>query len=156
MTAADLPAVGRFAGRLLRMHHDWDRARFLQPADPERGYVHYFTTQLASPDAILLVAEDDAGLLGYVFARMEPRNFDELLDPCTKLHDIFVDDRARKNGVGEALLRATFREAARRGAPRVLLLTAAQNEAGQRLFKKVGFRTTMLEMTCELDASQGD
>jgi ribosomal protein S18 acetylase RimI-like enzyme len=35
------------------------------------------------------------------------------------------------------------------GAPRVLLHTAVQNEQAQALFSKLGFRSTMLEMTRE-------
>ena len=150
MTAADLPQVGMLAGKLVRMHHAFDPQRFLRPVDPERGYARWFATQLDAPDVILLVAEDDQGVAGYVYARMEPRSYNELLDACAKLHDIYVDERARGRGVGEALCRETFARAAEKGAPRVVLLTAAQNEQAQRLFKRVGFRTTMLEMTCEL------
>ena len=38
----------------------------------------------------------------------------------------------------------------RRGAPRVVLWTAEQNDAAQRLFDRLGFRRTMIEMTREL------
>jgi GNAT superfamily N-acetyltransferase len=37
-----------------------------------------------------------------------------------------------------------------RGMPRVLLWTAESNAAAQRVFSRVGFRTTMVEMTREL------
>ena len=37
------------------------------------------------------------------------------------------------------------------GAPRVILWTAAPNEAAQRLFRRLGFRETMIEMTKELE-----
>jgi RimJ/RimL family protein N-acetyltransferase len=37
-----------------------------------------------------------------------------------------------------------------RGAPRVILWTATQNEAAQALFQRLGFRKTMTEMTLEL------
>jgi len=152
MTAADLPEVGALAGRLVRLHYAFDPKRFLKPNDPERGYQRWFATQLDSDDVVLLVAQDaELGVVGYVYAAMEERNYNDLLDACTKLHDILVDERVRRRGVGEALLRETFRIAKEKGAPRVVLLTAAQNEEAQRLFKKVGFRTTMLEMTHELD-----
>jgi len=153
MTLADLPAVGVLAGRLVRAHHDYDPQRFMKPVDPERGYARWFATQLEENDTILLVAEDDEGIVGYVYARMEPRSYNDLLDACTKLHDIYVDERVRRRGVGEALLRETFRRAKEKGAPRVVLLTASQNEGAHRLFRRVGFRTTMLEMTCELDGA---
>lgn len=150
MATADLPEVGVLAGRLVRMHHAYDPNRFLRPVDPERGYARWFATQLESDEVILLVAEDEQGIVGYVYARMEPRSYNELLDACVKLHDIYVDERARRSGVGEALLRETFRRATEKGAPRIVLLTATQNEQAQRLFKRAGFRTTMLEMTKEL------
>ncbi len=35
------------------------------------------------------------------------------------------------------------------GAPRVILMTTALNKAAQRLFDRLGFRTTMFEMTRE-------
>jgi ribosomal protein S18 acetylase RimI-like enzyme len=140
----------------------------LKPVDPERGYARWFATQLDEEDMLLLVAEvcgsgpstggageeedesSESGVVGYVYAKMEPRSYNELLDACTKLHDIYVDERARGKGVGALLLRETFRRAAEKGAPRIVLLTAAQNEAAQRLFKRAGFRTTMLELTREL------
>jgi ribosomal protein S18 acetylase RimI-like enzyme len=37
-----------------------------------------------------------------------------------------------------------------RGAPSVLLWTAAPNEPAQRLFERLGFRRTMIEMTKDL------
>ena len=46
MATADLAAVGVLAGKLVRMHHDWDRLRFLTPVDPEKGYQRWFGTQL--------------------------------------------------------------------------------------------------------------
>jgi ribosomal protein S18 acetylase RimI-like enzyme len=150
MQKADLPAVGLLAGRLVRAHHEYDPLRFIKPVDPERGYVRWFETQLEVDEAILLVAEDEDGIVGYVYARMEPRSYNELLDACTKLHDIFVAERGRRRGVGEALLRETFRRAKAKGAPRVVLLTASQNTGAHRLFHRMGFRTTMLEMTAEL------
>ena len=153
MGKADLPAVGVLAGKLVRMHHDWDRLRFLTPVDPEKGYQRWFGTQLEKEDTILLVAEDSEGVVGYVYARMEARSYNELLDACAKLHDILVADRARGRGIGEALVKETFARARAKGAPRVVLLTASQNEGARRLFERCGFRTTMLEMTAELDGT---
>jgi ribosomal protein S18 acetylase RimI-like enzyme len=153
MRSEDLAQVGVLAGRLVRMHHGFDPKRFLLLENPERGYARWLGTQLDVKDAILLVAEDEHGVAGYVYARMEPRSYNDLLDAHTKLHDIYVDERARRRGVGDALLRETFRRAAEEGAPRVVLMSAAQNEAAQRLFSRAGFRTTMIEMTRELAES---
>lgn len=152
MVEADLPAVSRLAGKLVRLHHAFDPRRFLDLPNPETGYARYFGSELRNPDVALTVAEVDGDIVGYAYGRMEPRSYNELLDACGKLHDIYVDEGARHGGVGEKLVRATIDRLTERGAPRVVLLTAVQNEAAQRLFARMGFRTTMLEMTRERDA----
>lgn len=150
MKSADLPAVGRLAGKLVRMHHDLDPRRFIHLASPESGYARYLGGELANDRVVLLVAErTPEDVVGYAYGRMEPRSYDDLLEACGKLHDIYVEDSARGHGLGEALLNEMIRRLTDKGAPRVLLLTAVQNEAAQRLFQKLGFRTTMLEMTRE-------
>jgi ribosomal protein S18 acetylase RimI-like enzyme len=164
MTAADLPAAARLAGQLVRMHYELDPLRYLHLPNPEAGYERYFAGELKSDRVVLLVAErtsrgDAQGgeaqggeaIVGYAYGRLEPRSYNELLDTCGKLHDVLVDESARGHGLGEALVTEMVRRLTALGAPRVVLLTAVQNEAAQRLFKKLGFRTTMLEMTREAD-----
>jgi ribosomal protein S18 acetylase RimI-like enzyme len=48
------------------------------------------------------------------------------------------------------LVDATLEALKKKGAPRVVLSTAEQNAAAQRLFDRAGFRRTMIEMTREL------
>jgi ribosomal protein S18 acetylase RimI-like enzyme len=151
MEAGDLDAVGKLAGRLVRLHHAFDPERFLDLPNPEAGYARYFASQLRSEDAVLLVAERERTIVAYVYACMEPRSYNELLDACGKIHDVYVDEGERRTGVGERILREAMRRLRDKGAPRIVLLTAVQNEGAQRLFGRLGFRTTMLEMTAELD-----
>lgn len=160
MTSADVAEVGRLAGELVRMHHDLDPRRFLALKDPEAGYARFLRGELANDDVVLLVADRSprggagaGSVVGYAYGRLEPRSYNELLDACGKLHDVYVDERARGRGIGEALVREVVRRLTDKGAPRVLLLTAVQNAAAHRIFEKLGFVTTMLEMTREADAN---
>ena len=149
----DLPALGRLGAHLLRTHHAFDPARFMAPgADPEGGYAWFLGTQLAEPDAVVLVAEAVAGdIVGYVYAGLEPQSWKELREPAGFVHDIVVDEAARHRGIAEALMKAAMDWLRDRGAPRVLLWTAPQNVAAQRVFERLGFRRTMMEMTRELE-----
>ena len=156
MTTADLPAAARLAGKLVRMHYELDPLRYLHLPSPEAGYARYFAGELKSDRVVLLVAERTGGdpgdaIVGYAYGRMEPRSYNELLDTCGKLHDVLVDESARGHGLGEQLVSEVVRRLTERGVPRGVLLTAVQNEAAQHLFKKLGFRTTMLEMTREAE-----
>lgn len=147
----DLDAVGRLGANLLRQHHRYDPARFIAPgADPEAGYAWFLSTQLAEPDVLLLVGELDGAVAAYLYAAIEPRSWKELRDEAGFIHDVVVDERFRGQGMGRALMQAAADWFASRGMPRIVLWSAHRNEAAQRLFARLGFRPTMLEMTCEL------
>jgi ribosomal protein S18 acetylase RimI-like enzyme len=63
---------------------------------------------------------------------------------------VVVDEGGRRAGVATALLEAATEWLRVHGAPRVVLWTAQRNEGAQRLFERLGFRRTMVEMTREL------
>jgi ribosomal protein S18 acetylase RimI-like enzyme len=165
---ADLPAVSRLAAELVRQHHALDAARFMLVEPIAEGYRRFFTGELRRKGALILVAEEDdapaaAGqgegtgpILGYAYATLEPRNWNDLLDAAGKLNDIYVDGRARRRGVGRALARAVLDQLAARGAPRVVLMSAWRNPEAHTFFEALGFRRTMLEMTAELPCSPGE
>jgi ribosomal protein S18 acetylase RimI-like enzyme len=151
-TAADIPAIGRLGALLVRTHHDFDAKRFIAATShTERGYGSYLGTQLETPDVVVLVAERDGAVVGYTYAGLEGHDYMALRGPAGALYDIVVDPAHRGTGIGRMLLDATLAALAARGAPRVLLSTAEQNEPAQHLFARAGFRRTMIEMTRELD-----
>lgn len=147
---ADLPVLGRLGALLVRLHHEFDPARFIA-ATPrtDGGYASWLGTQLAASDVVVLVAERDGAVLGYTYAGIEGADYMALRGPAGVLHDIVVDPVHRGQGVGRLLLDATVAALTARGAPRVVLSTAARNESAHRLFESAGFRRTMIEMTRE-------
>ena len=148
---SDVPALGRMGAALLRVHHDFDRQRFIAPgSDPEGAYAAFLRAQLEDPDALVLVAERGGEALGYVYAAVEPPSWKELRALAGYVHDVYVDDRVRGTGVATALLEAAVGWCAARGLPRILLWTATPNEPARRLFARLGFRSTMIEMTRDL------
>jgi ribosomal protein S18 acetylase RimI-like enzyme len=152
-TSADLPVIGRLGTLLVRVHYDFDRQRFIRPtAATPSGYAGFLGSQLDDPEVAVLVAERGGEVIGYSYSAMEGRDYMSLRGSAGVLHDIIVDPEARRAGVGRALLEATLAFLKSRGAPRVVLSTAAKNEAAQRLFASAGFRETMIEMTRELDS----
>ena len=152
-TPADLPTVGRLGALLVRTHHAFDRRRFLAPTPrTEQGYASFLGTQLADPEAVLLVAEQDGQVVGYAYAGIEGHDWMSLRGPAGVLHDLLVDPDHRGKGVGAMLLQAMLTRLQERGASQVVLSTAERNEGAQRLFARAGFRRTMIEMTRDLAA----
>ena len=151
-TSADLPRIGRLGALLVDEHHDFDSRRFLAASNrTPAGYASFLGTQLEDPDVAVLVADDDGDVIGYAYAAVEGYDYMALRGPAGVLHDVIVDPEHRRRGVGRLLLDAALAYLKSRGAPRVVLSTAEQNEPAQRLFGSAGFRRTMIEMTRELD-----
>jgi len=151
-TAADLTAIGRLGALLVRTHHDFDPERFMAAtARTEKSYGLFLGTQLAEPNIIILVAERDGEVIGYMYAGMEGNDYMSLRGPAGVVYDLVVDPAHRRQGVGRMLLDATLEVLKARGAPRVVLSTAERNAPAQHLFDRTGFRRTMIEMTRELN-----
>ena len=151
-TQSDLPALGRLGALLMRMHYGFDQKRFLEPGDnPEDGYARFLGERLKDDiNVVILVAEQQGDVIGYVYAGLEPISWKELRAACGFIHDIVVEERGRRSGVATSLIEAAIAWLEERAAPRVVLWTAEQNDAAQRLFARLGFRRTMIEMTREL------
>ena len=149
--ARDLPVLGRLGALLMRTHYDFDPQRFMEPGtDPAGGYAWFLGKQLKDDDAVIFVAEQDGAVIGYVYAALEPVSWKDLRDACGFIHDILVEEQGRRSGTATALMEAAMGWLREHGAPRVILGTAERNEGAQRLFAKLGFRRTMVEMTREL------
>jgi ribosomal protein S18 acetylase RimI-like enzyme len=148
----DLEAVGRLGAMLIRTHYAFDHDRFLAPVEgTEKAYASFLGHALDSRDACVFVAERDGVIVGYVFAALEPLNWKELRGPSGFIHDVAVAEEARRSGIGTKLIEAAVAWLREHGAPRVILGTAAHNTIARSLFRQLGFRETMIEMTMELD-----
>src|SRR5438477_2853132 len=148
----DLEALGTLGAMLIRTHYAFDQQRFLKPVErAESGYASFLGSVLDNPDACIFVAEEDSTIIGYVFAALEPLSWKELRGPAGFIHDLAVIAERRCEGVGTKLIETAIDWFREHGAPRVVLGTAAANETAHTLFRRLGFRDTMVEMTMELD-----
>jgi ribosomal protein S18 acetylase RimI-like enzyme len=149
----DLKSVGELGAMLMETHYAFDPQRFLAAgAGAARGYASFLASVIESPEACVFVAEEEGGrVVGYVYAALEPLSWKELRGPAGFIHDVAVREEARRSGVATQLLDAATAWLREHGAPRVILWTAAPNAAAQHLFRRIGFRDTMLEMTMELE-----
>lgn len=148
--ASDADALGRMGAALVRQHHDFDAKRFMLPEDVEAGYRWWLSKEMKAKEAVVIVAERDGEVVGYVYGRVEERDWSSLRDRCGGLHDIWVDEPARGSGAGRLLAEAAVQRFAELGVPRVILMSATKNEGAQKFFARLGWRSTMVEMTREI------
>lgn len=150
--SADAPVLGGFGNRLTALHHEFDPRRFIAPTSgTASAYGSFLGSQVDRPDGVLLVAEVEGTLAGYVWGGVEGIDYMSLRGPAGVVYDLFVDPARRRQGIGRLLLRASLCSLKALKAERVVLSTAHRNAAAQALFSSEGFRPTMIEMTHELD-----
>ena len=148
-TTADTAGLGKLAAELVDLHYRFDPLRFIQIPNAAVGYGRFLGSRAGDPKAFVLVAAEGDKVVGYTYAAMEGKDWNDLRDPAGMLHDIYVDAPERRKGVARRLALATFARLEEMGAPRIVLKTAAKNEIAQKFFASLGFRETMIEMTRE-------
>ena len=136
---------------LMRQHHASDPRRFIVTDRPEAGYGGFLISRLTDTNSLVLVAELANEVVGYVFADIEPTSWMDLRGPCGFIHDVYVQERARRLGMGRELVRAAIDWVRSKGQSQVVLWSKSGNDGAQRLFAALGFRDTMVEMTLDAE-----
>ena len=149
-TSDDWPRIGELSELLVGAHHRYDPSRFI-PVDQLHGdvYTSRVRDEIARGHGTVLVAEIEGRVVGFVCAGVEPESWKELRREAGYVHDLVVDEAHRHGGLGAALVASALEWFDRRGITRIMLWTATQNDRAQRLFRRIGFRQTMIEMTLD-------
>lgn len=96
-----------------------------------RGWTAEALLESARGTGGLVLAAVEGALVGVLVGHTV---LDEL-----EIHVVAVDDRARRRGLGRALVEATLAEARARGVTRAFLEVRVSNAAARALYRAVGF-----------------
>ena len=111
---------------------------YKSPSNYEKHYA-FLKERLENNEATVFVAceENSDKIIGFVLNYI---TFSSLaLNKIVILNDLFVDNSARKKGVGEKLILETVALAKEIGSHTIRLRTAKNNTAAQKLYHKMGF-----------------
>ncbi len=109
-----------------------------------------FRAILTLPNQAFFVAEDDAGqVMGLLLLSHRPTLWHS--GPSALIEDIVVDERARGQGVGRALIEAGFRWARSHGCSEMEGTTEEENGASQAFFQSLGFEGAGLLLEREFE-----
>ncbi|MGD0198764.1 MAG: GNAT family N-acetyltransferase [Solirubrobacteraceae bacterium] len=121
--------------RLLLAFRDW----FGGERPDERDALHSVGLLLEDPatEFLLAAVDEQAGAHGVCQLRFR-HSLWMSADDCW-LEDLFVEEQARRRGVGQALVEAACVRASERGATRIELDTNETNAAAIALYERCGF-----------------
>jgi ribosomal protein S18 acetylase RimI-like enzyme len=98
----------------------------------------YLLARMERRESVILVAEAEGQMLG--FCQLYPTWCSVAAGRIFVLYDLFVDDGARRSGVGRALMLAAQAFGREAGALRMDLSTARSNARAQSLYESLGWR----------------
>src|SRR5688500_18761397 len=111
----DAQAVAALALKLVMQHQEYDPVRFSRLGDLE-GMAQFYGSQTEVEDAAVFVAEVDAKIVGFAFVQYEDRNYAGLLRTAAWLHDIYIEESARRAQIGKQMIEAATEAAKGFGA----------------------------------------
>ena len=112
------------------------RVFYEQPSDPGKAR-EFLAERLGGGDSVIYLATGERGALG--FTQLYPTFSSVSMRPMWILNDLYVVPDERKQGVARALIDRARQLAVETGAKGVILETAIDNDAAQRLYDKYGF-----------------
>ncbi|WP_010676748.1 GNAT family N-acetyltransferase [Bacillus timonensis] len=127
------------------------RMFYKQKSDLE-GAKTYIKERMERKESVIFVVKDDQNYVG--FTQLYPTFSSISMKRAWVLNDLYVDSKARKQGVGEMLLQKAKEYAIQTGAKYISLETAPDNDSAQRLYERNGYKRDSEFYHYELDLAE--
>lgn len=118
------------------------------PADLDAA-TNWIQHNMEAQRSVIFTADTGSELLG--FTQLYPALCSVDLVEYYVLYDLYVLERARRQGVAKALMNAASEWAREQGAARLDLETARDNGAGQALYRSLGYTLDEVFLKFSLD-----
>lgn len=148
--AADVPRIARGQKEMNRFHSRFDKSYYAPSPAAAREFKSYLGRKIKDPDFLILVAEEDGKLLGYVLAWVKRRPPLYKKSRLGYLSNIYVQESHRRSGLGSVLyacLEDWFRK------KRVDFIQArvhVSNRTALSTFRKWGLKDLVLTLSKEV------
>ena len=125
---------------------------FYQQESDLEGAKTYIKERIESKESVIFVVKAKQNYVG--FTQLYPTFSSISMKRAWILNDLYVDTKARKQGVGEMLLHKAKEYAIETGAKSLSLSTAPDNYSAQRLYEKSGYKRDSQFYHYELDLAE--
>ena len=149
--AADIPAIISLNDEVHAIHVRLFPEVF-KPIEPA-ALAEWFGDWLGDEDKMILVAEDDGGLVAYLTLRKDerPAHLFAKSRQCAYIDQVCVTEGRRGQGIFQALLERARAVARGWGLSRLELDVWSENTAARNAFMRSGFRPYFEKMKLSID-----
>jgi GNAT superfamily N-acetyltransferase len=154
-TPDDAKAVAALWESLVDFHQTLDKDLPRATSGGGRIYVERMVSRIGDADTLVLVAEIDGHVVGYVLGAivdLVPDMFER--EMCGFIADIFVEPDHRRHGIGRMLIDAVLDWFRSEGIRYYEWYVAAQNPTARAFWREMGGRELMVRMRCEIKQDQ--
>ena len=119
-------------------------------------YRRWLSARATDANSVFLVADherlmaDVPFLVGFLVGTIEREIPIYRLEEFGFIHDVFVEEDYRNEGVGRQMTMLAIEKFRELGVKQIRLDTAAPNEPARALFAACGFRVSVMEMLLEI------
>ena len=139
-TVSDAPAAIGLMAQLNEFGH----------GQVDAGVEDRFRAMLNLPQYAIFVAQDEQGkIVGLLTAGHRWTLWH--MGPCALIEELVVDERARGQGAGRALIQAAIEWAKAQACSEVEVSTEMDNSAAQAFYRRLGFESEALLLEYELN-----
>jgi ribosomal protein S18 acetylase RimI-like enzyme len=149
-TVDDVPAVLSMVAKIAALHESWDSAKFGYKDHPEEMYRGWLKGRITDPRSVFLVARREGRAVAFLVGTVESEIPIYRLKEFGFIHDIWVDEQYRNEGVARQMVMLAIEKFRAMGMLQVRGDTAAANEPARGLLKSCGMRPSTTEMLIEL------
>ena len=134
----DSETIGKIAFQTALLHYQSVKNEFKKPT--LRAQVKYIQKSISDPDILVLAAETEKKIIGYVvvYFNTYPERYFKFSKRAF-IGSIGVDENARGQGVGKALLKGVEAELKKRGIPLVEIDVYTFNQSAEKLYDSLGY-----------------
>ena len=155
-TVEDVPAVLPMVRKIAAFHENLDPGKYGYRDDPGEMYRNWLSGKPADVRSVFLVADARARadvsphIVGFLIGTMEAEIPIYRLKEFGFIHDLWVEEEYRHEGVARQLVLLALERFTQMGAKQVRLDVLVDNDPASKLFQTCGFRPTVTEMLMEL------
>ena len=137
--------VKHLCDRLMDCHLKFDEYYRLGSSSDDK-YIEYFTELVTSDDSLILVAEDNGVVIGYLAGKIEDRPPVFEIDTRGWIDSAYVLEEHRGQGVGKEMTEKMLGWFKEKGIRYVELSVDSRNILAPSIWKSLGFETWQLTM----------